>query len=64
VEASKEKNRTKTKPPTKPICHRRFCRGRKDQTEAVKLTQVWLLGHPHGHSAEATSEGNEGQNWK
>lgn len=23
-----------------------------------------MLGHPHGQSAEATSKGIEGQNWK
>lgn len=33
-------------------------------TEAAKLqlTHALLLSHPHGHSAEATSVGNKGQN--
>lgn len=35
-------------------------------TEAAKLqlTQAPLPGHPHGHSAETTSMGSKGQNWK
>lgn len=33
-------------------------------TAEFQLTQASLLGHPHGHSAEATSVGSKGQNLK
>lgn len=33
-------------------------------TAEFQLTQASLLGHPHGHSAEATSVGSKGQDFK
>lgn len=33
-------------------------------TAEFQLTQASLLGHPHGHSVEATSMGSKGQNLK
>lgn len=58
VEASKEKkNKTKTYL-LQPILQRKK---RPDSDAKLQLTQAPLLGHPHGHSAEATSEGIKGQ---